>query len=52
MKQNIITRSYTDSKGNTWEWDETPETRQAIQKLHQTIQSNLEAQADDYGVGK
>ena len=39
--------------GDTWEWEETEETRKAVAKLHQTIQqSNLESTASDYGVGK
>ena len=52
MKIQSTTRTFVDSKGNTWEWEETEETRKAIAKLHRTIQSNLEAQAQDYGVGK
>ena len=52
MKIQSTTRQFVDSKGNTWEWEETEETRKAIAKLHQTIQSNIEAQASDYGVGK
>ena len=52
MKIKTTTRTFVDSKGNTWEWEETEETRKAIAKLHRTIQSNLEAQASDYGVGK
>ena len=52
MKIQSTTRTFVDSKGNTWEWEETEETRKAIAKLHQTIQSNIEAQANDYGVGK
>jgi hypothetical protein len=38
--------------GDTWEWEETEETRKAVEKLNQTIQSNLESTASDYGVGK
>jgi len=49
----MTTRQYTDGKGNTWEWEETPEVKKALEKLHQTIQSNLESEAaPDYGVGK
>ena len=51
MKIKTTTRTFVDSKGNTWEWEESDETRAAIAKLHQTIQTNLEAQASDYGVG-
>jgi len=44
----------TDKKGReeTWEWEETPEVKKAVEKLHQTIQSDLESFAPDYGVGK
>ena len=48
----MTTRQYTDGKGNTWEWEETPEVVAAVKKLHQTVQSNLESTAPDYGVGK
>ena len=43
----------TDSKGReeTWEWEETPETKEARRKLHKTI-AELELKAPDYGVGK
>ena len=48
----MTTRQFTDSKGNTWEWEETEETRKALEKLNQQIQSNLESTAPDYGIGK
>ena len=43
----------TDSKGReeTWEWEETPKTKEALRKLHKTI-AELELKAPDYGVGK
>ncbi len=47
IKRQLVTKS-----GDTWEWEETEETRKAVAKLHQTIQSNLESTASDYGVGK
>jgi hypothetical protein len=42
-----------DSKGRKeeWSWEETPESKAAIAKLHKTI-SELELKAPDYGVGK
>ncbi len=42
-----------DSKGRKkeWSWEETPESKAAIAKLHKTI-SDLELKAPDYGVGK
>ena len=27
-------KQFIDSNGNTWEWQETPETLKAIRKLH------------------
>ena len=27
-------RQFIDTNGNTWEWDETPDTLKAIQRLH------------------
>ena len=53
-------KQFVSSKGETWEWEETPEAIEAIKNLHdkerhmrmaQEIQK-LEAQAPDYGVGK
>lgn len=42
-----------DSKGRKeeWSWEETPETKAAIARLHDTIRK-LESEAPDYGVGK
>ena len=42
-----------DNKGReeAWEWEETPEAKDAIAKLHKTIYE-LELNAPDYGVGK
>ena len=39
---------------DTWEWEETPEVKEAIKKLHSNskIISELELKAPDYGVGK
>ena len=39
------------SRVEIWEWEETPEATEAIEKLHETIRK-LEAEAPDYGVGK
>ena len=44
-------KEFVDSKGQTWNWEETEETRKAVEELHKTIQE-LEAKAPDYGVGK
>ena len=47
----MTTRQFTSSKGETWEWEETPEVIKAVEQLHKTIRE-LEAKAPDYGVGK
>ena len=48
-------RQFVSQKGDTWEWDETPETRKAIKKLQKDIDERirqLEKDSPDYGVGK
>ena len=44
-------KQFVNSKGDTWEWEETPEAKAAIEKLRKTIYE-LELKAPDYGVGK
>jgi hypothetical protein len=29
-------RTFTDKNGNSWEWEETPETVEALKQFHQT----------------
>ena len=48
-----------DSKGREeeWSWEETPETIEALKKLHATKRLHddirkAESEASDYGVGK
>ena len=49
-------KQFVNSKGETWEYEETEEMRKAVERLHQTIRDNklreLELKAPDYGVGK
>ena len=49
-------KQFVNSKGETWEYEETEEMRKAVERLHQTIRENklreLELKAPDYGVGK
>ena len=44
----------TDKKGReeTWQWDESPETAEALKKLHESTIRRLEIEAGEYGVGK
>jgi len=46
-KKEFVTKS-----GDTWEWDETEETRKAVERLHETIRELEKKNAPDYGVGK
>ena len=48
-------KSKKNSKGDTWEWEETPEMREALERLHQNIRDLEKEQGkknSDYGVGK
>ena len=48
-------KSKKNSKGDTWEWEETPEMREAVERLHETIRELEKKNAEeggDYGVGK
>ena len=49
-------KEFVNSKGDTWEYEETEEMRKAVERLHQTIRDNklreLELKAPNYGVGK
>ena len=33
----MTTRNYKDKNQNEWEWEETPETIEALKQLHETI---------------
>jgi len=35
-------KSFVSSKGETWEWDETPDARKAIERLHEDIKKRIE----------
>jgi len=30
-------REFIDKNGNSWEWEETPETIEALKQLHETV---------------
>jgi len=47
----VTKKTKKNSKGDTFEWEETEEMRKAVEELHRTI-SKLEAETSDYGVGK
>lgn len=33
----MTTRTFADKNGNSWEWEETPETVEALKQLHETV---------------
>ena len=45
-------KQFVNSKGDTWEYEETPEMREAVERLHKTIRELEKKNAPDYGVGK
>tara|TARA_B100001142_G_scaffold280274_1_gene291405 strand:+ start:557 stop:712 length:156 start_codon:yes stop_codon:yes gene_type:complete len=36
MKLKVSTKGCIDKNGNTWEWEETEETRKALKQLHKS----------------
>jgi len=36
----MATRTFVDSKGNTWEWEETPETVKALEIYWHIVENN------------
>jgi len=48
-------KSKKNSKGDTWEWEETYEMREALERLHKNIRDLEKEQGEKnsyYGVGK
>lgn len=35
----MTTRNFIDKNGNSWEWQETPETIEALKQLHETVEA-------------
>jgi hypothetical protein len=33
----MTNRTFTDKNENQWEWEETPETIEALKQLHETV---------------
>ncbi len=33
----MTNRTFVDKNGNSWEWEETPETIETLKKLHETV---------------
>jgi hypothetical protein len=38
MVEEMATRTHVDKNGNSWYWEETPETIEALKQLHETVQ--------------
>jgi hypothetical protein len=39
----MATRTFVDTKGNTWEWEETKEVVESIENYWKTVKSNEES---------
>ena len=51
----MTTRQFVTKSGDTFEWEETDEVREAVARLHDTIRRLERENAEnggDYGVGK
>jgi hypothetical protein len=35
----MTTRNFVDKNGNSWNWEETPETIEALKQLHETVEA-------------
>jgi hypothetical protein len=35
----IMTRTFVDKNGNSWTWEETPETIEALKQLHESVKN-------------
>ncbi len=42
----MTTRTFIDKNGNSWEWEETPETINALKQLHNTVKQVNENKTD------
>jgi hypothetical protein len=38
----MIERTFVDKNGNSWSWEETPETIEALKQLHETLNKTNE----------
>jgi hypothetical protein len=34
-----MTRTFVDKNGNSWTWEETPETIEALKQLHEAVKN-------------
>ena len=44
----MTTRTTTTKNGDSWEWEETPETVEALKKLHDSVVKANAKHAGDY----
>jgi len=40
-------REFIDKNGNTWNWEETPETIAALKQLHESVQQSAVTRLHD-----
>ena len=43
MSKKTVTRQHVTKSGDTWEYEETEEMRKAVERLHQTMRKNAQA---------
>lgn len=43
----MTTRTYVQKDNTLWEWEETPETIEALKQLHQTVKEVNERKEDN-----
>jgi hypothetical protein len=41
-------RNFIDNNGNSWTWEETPETVEALKQLHRTVVDSKVKRPHDY----
>jgi hypothetical protein len=45
----MTTRTFVDKNENSWEWEETPETIEALKQLHETVKKVNDDRAENVG---
>jgi mRNA-degrading endonuclease HigB of HigAB toxin-antitoxin module len=41
-------RTFVDKNGNSWFWEETPETIEALKQLHKTVEQTTLKKPNEY----
>lgn len=45
----MTTRTFVDKNGNSWAWEETPETIEALKQLHETVKKVNDTKSETVG---